>query len=179
MLCINPTGFRGEGKHVPGWTKRQLWILWGVAGIQPCQPRTRRHSSWTHILTSLLQTICPADSSCATPPLQPAEIFFLGGENPQASMLPSPGHSINKTTWKDAKCRIPLKLISASSSATLSCPRFLAEEARSNVATHFFPKDKRLRPFVALLPQQGKGKEREHWDQQLRSQALAWLPPKA
>lgn len=26
MLCINPTGFRGEGKHVPGWTKRQLWI---------------------------------------------------------------------------------------------------------------------------------------------------------
>lgn len=44
----------------------------------------------------------------------------------------SSGHSINKTTWKDAECRIPLKLISASPSATLSCPRFLAEEARSN-----------------------------------------------
>lgn len=26
MLCVNPSGFRGEGKHVPGWTKRQLWI---------------------------------------------------------------------------------------------------------------------------------------------------------
>lgn len=85
----------------------------------------------------------------------------------------SSGHSINKTTWKDAECRIPLKLISASPSATLSCPRFLAEEARSNVATYFFPKDRRLRLFSALLPQQGRGKEREHWDQQLRSQALA------
>lgn len=67
-------------------------------------------------------------------------------------------------------------MTSASSTATLSCPRFLAEEARSNVATHSVPKDKRLRIFQALLPQQGRGKEREHWDQQLRSQTLAWLP---
>lgn len=64
-----------------------LWVAeeqdaWGVAGIQPCQPRTRRHSSWTHILASLLQTICPADSSCARTPLQTAEMFFLGGQNP-------------------------------------------------------------------------------------------------
>lgn len=98
MLCVNPTGFRRESKHVPGWTKFKavnLWVAeeqdaWGVAGIQPCQPRTRRHSSWTHILTSWLQTICPADSSCARTPLQTAEMFFLWGKNPWASTLPSP-----------------------------------------------------------------------------------------
>lgn len=98
MPCINPTGFK-RGRQTRTWLDQKaavnLWVAeeqdaWGVAGIQPCQPKTRRHSSWTHILTSLLQTICPADSSWAPTPVQPAEMFFLGGEKPWSSTLPSP-----------------------------------------------------------------------------------------
>lgn len=92
-----PTGFSGEANTYLAGPKGSCEFVsgWGAGclrrGSNATLPaKTRRHSSWTHILTSLLQTICPADSSCATPPLQPPEIFFLGGENPWGSTLPSP-----------------------------------------------------------------------------------------
>lgn len=81
-------------------------------------------------------------------PLHLAEILFLGDENPLASTALtyySSGHSTNKTTWKDDKCRTPLNLISAYSSTILSSPRFLAEEARPNIATHLSFQDKTVK----------------------------------
>lgn len=81
-------------------------------------------------------------------------------------------HSTNKTTCKDAKCRISLKLISASPSAT-QLPKVSGRGSKIKCCHSFLSQRQKSEAILGSSATTGRGKEREHWDQQLRSQALA------